>query len=88
MLALSVTVTAELTRYAVPVSVLCTVTNEVFLTVAVATETIGPVVSMVIVLVEAAERLSEASTAYTLYVPSTRPAALSEVLVQASEIVT
>jgi hypothetical protein len=45
-------------------------------------------VSTVIVLTEGEDKLSNASTAYTLYVPSTRPDAIKVVLVLAVEIVT
>ncbi len=44
--------------------------------------------STVIVLTEGEDKLSNASTAYTLYVPSTRPDAIKVVLVLAVEIVT
>ena len=44
--------------------------------------------STVIVLTDGEDKLSNASTAYTLYVPSTRPEAIKVVLVLAVEIVT
>lgn len=48
----------------------------------------GAVESMVTVPVEATDKLPAASTAYALYVPSERPAALRDVAVLADEIVT
>jgi hypothetical protein len=57
------TVTAVLTRCAVPVSVLCTTALPELVMVAVATLAVGAVVSSVTLLLEALERLPAASTA-------------------------
>ena len=66
MLATFVTATVLLTRYAVPVSLLCTAIREVFEIIGVkigATPTVGDTASIVTVLVEASERLPAKSAA-------------------------
>jgi len=66
--------------------VLCTVTEPVFAIVTATTDTVGAVESIVTTPVDATDKLSAASTAYALYVPSANPDALNDVAVSAAEI--
>ena len=66
MLALFVTVTVVLTKYAVPISLLCTAIREVFEVIGVkigAIPTAGDTASIVTVLVEATEKFKTLSMA-------------------------